>query len=696
MLKKITFTILFMVLCLGTMNSQTLQIKPYGISDRGVAADTNDIFDLKYNGLENVGVGTKVYLSGMAVDTVYSSPQWNIVTKPAGSTVAVLGTQVFNDTSKQVVSMVLDMEGTYTVEFTDGGMTASITLNAAKYQGLPATGLSCGTCHAATYAKWEGTGHSNTVQPYTDDSTGHFQNFCMGCHTTGYDANAANDGFDDFDFTFPTKLQPGNYDQLVADYPAAMQRANVQCEACHGPGSSHNAVTTDSKMVSSQASSVCANCHDAGTHHAIPAQLADAGLDATEFDGRGFHGGHTIGAFVSYAGGRNGCSPCHSGAGYVQWIKEGRPVDALGLPAATAEMPEATNFTCVTCHDPHDATNPYQLRATETTLGDGTVLSFDKYGTGAQCMDCHRSRRQASTYASDIKNGSAHFGAHHGPQADMLLGKNAPDYGVEFPSSPHAVAGGNACVDCHMAGESGVDSEGNVLTFGGHTFNMNNEEGEDNVESCADCHGEIGEKFADKKFYINGSADLDGNGIAEGLQLEVHGLLEELATFLPKDPNGVVLIQSSADFTTAADDSLTPRTMRAGYVYFFVEEDRSMGIHNPQYTVAMLKAAIDEMGGVTGINYTDNQLPQEYKLSQNYPNPFNPTTVINFSLPEAGKVTVKVFDALGREISTLVDEQMNAGNYSTNWNASNYAAGIYFYSIQANNFVSTKKMVLLK
>ncbi|MCB9205951.1 MAG: ammonia-forming cytochrome c nitrite reductase subunit c552 [Ignavibacteriales bacterium] len=695
MLKKLTLTMLICFLSISLVNSQTIEIKPYGVSARTVEADTNDIFDLKYNGLANVGVGTKIYLAGMAVDTTFNSPSWSITAQPAGSTVSILANEDLNETTK-IIALIPDVAGTYKIEFTDGGLTSEIAINAALYMGMPSAGLSCGTCHSETQALWEGTGHANAVQPYTDDPTGHFQNRCMGCHTTGYDENATNDGFDDFDFVFPATLAEGNYDALVTNYPDAMQRANVQCEACHGPGSNHNGQTADSKMVMAQTIATCAYCHDAGTHHAIPASFVESGLDATEFDGRGFHGGHQVGAFVQSAGTRNGCSPCHSGAGYVQWIKEGRPSDGLGLPAATTDLPDATNFNCVTCHDPHNAENPYQLRAKETTLGDGTVISFEKYGTGAQCMDCHRSRRQASTYAEDISNGSAHFGAHHGPQGDMLLGKNAPDYGIEFPSSPHGVAGGNACVDCHMAGESAFDAEGNLLNFGGHTFNMNNEEGEDNVEACAPCHGEVGESFKEKKFYINGNADLDGDGTAEGLQEEVHGLLEELAQYLPKDNNGVVLIQSSANFENAADDSLTPRIMRAGYVYFFVEEDRSMGIHNPQFTVAMLDAAIKELDGTTGINYENNQLPSEYKLSQNYPNPFNPTTVINFSIPESGNVKITVYDAIGREIAQLVNKEMQAGNYNIDWNAVNNAAGIYFYRIETNNFVATKKMVLLK
>ena len=107
-----------------------------------------------------------------------------------------------------------------------------------------------------------------------------------------------------------------------------------------------------------------------------------------------------IGAFVAYAGGRNGCSPCHSGSGYVQWVKEGKPVNSIGNPAGTLVIPEATNISCAVCHDPHDASNIHQLRSAGGQLGDGTTYSFALYGTGAQCLDCHRSRRYAAEYAT--------------------------------------------------------------------------------------------------------------------------------------------------------------------------------------------------------------------------------------------------------------------------------------------------------
>jgi hypothetical protein len=90
------------------------------------------------------------------------------------------------------------------------------------------------------------------------------------------------------------------------------------------------------------------------------------------------------------------------------------------------------------------------------------------------------------------------------------------------------------------------------------------------------------------------------------------------------------------------------------------------------------------------------QLPNDFTLSQNYPNPFNPTTTISFSLPSKSFVTLKVFDALGREVSTLVSQELTAGNYSQQWNAGNLPSGMYFYRLQTGNYSETRKIVLLK
>ena len=91
-----------------------------------------------------------------------------------------------------------------------------------------------------------------------------------------------------------------------------------------------------------------------------------------------------------------------------------------------------------------------------------------------------------------------------------------------------------------------------------------------------------------------------------------------------------------------------------------------------------------------------NSLPLDYSLSQNYPNPFNPSTNIQFSIPQQSFVTLKVYDILGSEIATLVNEQKAAGKYEVNFDASSLSSGVYIYKIQAGSFISSKKMILIK
>jgi len=96
------------------------------------------------------------------------------------------------------------------------------------------------------------------------------------------------------------------------------------------------------------------------------------------------------------------------------------------------------------------------------------------------------------------------------------------------------------------------------------------------------------------------------------------------------------------------------------------------------------------------ITFKGNQTPTTYDLSQNYPNPFNPTTIINYQVPQNSFVTLKVYDILGREVATLVNDQKTQGRYSVNFDASRLASGVYIYQVRANDFVSSKKMMLIK
>ena len=90
------------------------------------------------------------------------------------------------------------------------------------------------------------------------------------------------------------------------------------------------------------------------------------------------------------------------------------------------------------------------------------------------------------------------------------------------------------------------------------------------------------------------------------------------------------------------------------------------------------------------------RIPNAFNLFQNYPNPFNPTTTITYSIPTNSFVTLKIYNLLGSEIATLVNEEKNYGTYKVNWNAQNIPSGVYFYKMQAGNFSETKKLILLK
>jgi hypothetical protein len=126
--------------------------------------------------------------------------------------------------------------------------------------------------------------------------------------------------------------------------------------------------------------------------------------------------------------------------------------------------------------------------------------------------------------------------------------------------------------------------------------------------------------------------------------------------------------------------------------YTFVDENLVSGIYNYR-----LKQ-IDNNGSFEYSNVieVDLGIPMEFSLSQNYPNPFNPLTKITYSIPETGNVSLIIFDLLGSEVAELVNGEIEAGYYAFNFYASNLPSGVYFYRLQAGDFVQTKKMVLLK
>ncbi|MGC8654760.1 MAG: T9SS type A sorting domain-containing protein, partial [Candidatus Kryptoniota bacterium] len=112
------------------------------------------------------------------------------------------------------------------------------------------------------------------------------------------------------------------------------------------------------------------------------------------------------------------------------------------------------------------------------------------------------------------------------------------------------------------------------------------------------------------------------------------------------------------------------------------------------YGSGVWRRPLSEM--ISSIKRINDGLPAHFSLNQNYPNPFNPATNISFSIPSKSFVSLKVFDALGREVATLLSEELPPGMYSQQWNAQGFPSGVYFYRLQAGSFTDTKKLILLK
>ena len=133
--------------------------------------------------------------------------------------------------------------------------------------------------------------------------------------------------------------------------------------------------------------------------------------------------------------------------------------------------------------------------------------------------------------------------------------------------------------------------------------------------------------------------------------------------------------------------TITGDTTGNDYVYLIEEAQYSNICYFFRLQLNIITDVEDEITG---------NFPENFNLAQNYPNPFNPTTTINYSIPNSSFVKLVVYNSIGQEIATLVNETIAAGNHNVEFDASNLPSGIYFYKLQAGAFVETKKMILLK
>ncbi len=552
-------------------------------------------------GLSVVGVGEQVYLFAKE-DTgeVVTAFAWTLSSQPTGSVVTL------DSTATPRTTFNPDVEGTYDIDVeittASGAGTASVTISAAKYVGVGTVGGGtpesfpkgqCGSCHSGNTIAWMATGHSTMFEEAIDGvKSSHYNEGCIECHTVGFFEGADNDGFADIanelGWTFPDTLEDGNWQDIVDNFPALAAVANIQCENCHGPGSLHKGDVAGIDL--NLAEGVCGRCHEEAPYHIRSTQWKTSG--------------HATG--TSFARGTSSsCAPCHSGWGFIARMD----------PASDLELKTGNqNISCAVCHDPHDASNAHQLRLSdEIALPSGPTVSAGD--NGLLCMSCHHNRREGGG-EEYVKNPTSTFrGPHHSNQTEMLFGvkEDIITFGMVLPSSTHKDVVENACVGCHMSGNDRDD-------LGDHSWAMHTTETVDgvettfdNVESCKACHDPDMTSFDD----MLARDDHDGDGTIEAAQAEIEGLLHDIALMLPPFDSPEVDIRAPIWNTK---ESLLLR--KAAWNYFFVDYDHSHGVHNYQFSVALLKnskaalmyGALSE-GVITGVEDVPNDQGKQVRVT---------------------------------------------------------------------------------
>ncbi len=283
---------------------------------------------------------------------------------------------------------------------------------------------------------------------------------------------------------------------------------------------------------------------------------------------------HASGNNVDYTnrGGGYDCTKCHDHQGFVEYLETG---------SLSAPYDQVSSIHCFTCHSPHERGNLTLRTSASVTLKNGDTFN---HGNGNLCANCHQSRENVETYVKADMKLSSRFGPHHGPQADLLNGSIAYVFeGESYENTDHGSKGNNeGCVRCHM---------GNPQThigyrIGGHSFNMEDEEdGSTLVGVCAAeaCHGEAATSF-----------DYDN------IQTDVEYLLDILRTQLFDE--GIIKSDGGIDTVVVADINIAG----ALWNYVTVLEDRSYGVHNPDYIRDMLEASIEYMQSLKTMTSPDN------------------------------------------------------------------------------------------
>ena len=486
-------------------------------------------------------------------------------------------------------------------------------------------------CHPREQRGWLSTAHASVFDRGVDgrlsgpaDPRGPYRRWCAACHTLGDQPGAKNDGFDDraADWRL-SRARPGTSARLPA---SLAERANVQCESCHGPGWFYTGYGVD----------ICAQCHDHPPRYLVVAQLGRNRMSEAQRDLP--QGGPTDRV----------CDQCHEARAFLRSL---RGHDSTSKPGDELDT-RRHGVTCAACHDPHGADCPRQLRLCGEVEIPGKT--FDA-GQGALCIACHSGEANIARgpLLRPYLPGTTRPGGHgqdpdapepdpaaapHAPQFQVLTGRGGkflrlPTQATEARVYPH-MGVPDACVHCHH------DPAARQSLTRGHTFKLLPDPESEPPPACpttaaphlervrrspvtgpcAACHGALPSLNAEAR------GDYDGDGRLEGIVDEVQGLMVELRRQLkrriaaldlkdPMNPAGARaasftvlderVVAARADCTPLRDRRGAPLTFvsrwpeihKAAHNYLMVVRDASAGLHNPTYVVRLLQDSIEGLEG---------------------------------------------------------------------------------------------------
>ena len=597
----------------------------------GVYTDTVSVMaHLPYavsTGVRNVPIDVPVLLHGKTQDAY----DWDLLL-PSGSKA------LLDDSAVRNPSFTPDVAGRYTLTEMNSGVTLHLyggtwlgVIVGQDEIGEPVSDEACTACHnnpavPDKFSVWKASGHAEIVSVAIDDPHDHWSVSCATCHSPGYDTEADNDGWDEIiaeeGWTVGPAGAVGNWAKMLADYPATARLANIQCENCHGPQETAAHGQADART--SLASDVCATCHGEPTRHGRFQQWEESN-----------HADYTLA--IERATNAS-CGRCHVAQGFLAWLpqlEEGNSGNIEAEITWTAETAEPV--TCTVCHDPHDVgkTTGPENTANVRIEGNTSMLpaGFKVIGAGrgALCMTCHNSRNgEHNDAAMPVADDRV---PHTAAQADVLMGENA--YFVSVGQrSPHSLIE-DTCTKCHMvlspappefSRKPPADGSGTNHEFGASS------------EICTSCHGA----------FTGGTLDDAVHGGLEELKLAMEVAITKEVAAQTSTGNTVVLkamgpdesdvnisngsvvtavesaeshgrqamnitvdgvvyehvrLASDTDVVDSAGNSVGTLLAsdagqiiaKAGWNYFLIEGDGSEGVHNPSFTLEVVRASVDAL-----------------------------------------------------------------------------------------------------